>query len=99
MRLGVKAALVDGHLVHGDVAIDGEHVDAVGLSPAGRTGLAVPGLIDLQINGFDGVDFTSAGTDDYRHVATRLAATGDRSTNVRADRSSFRSSTEAQPWL
>lgn len=76
MRLGVKAALVDGQLVRGDVAIDGEYVDAIGLSPAGRTGLAVPGLIDLQINGFDGVDFTSAGTDDYRHVAKRLAATG-----------------------
>ncbi|MDK1010534.1 MAG: N-acetylglucosamine-6-phosphate deacetylase [Actinomycetota bacterium] len=76
MRLGVKAALVDGQLVRGDVAIDGEYVDAIGLSPAGGTGLAVPGLIDLQINGFDGVDFTSAGTDDYRHVAKRLAATG-----------------------
>jgi N-acetylglucosamine-6-phosphate deacetylase len=76
MRLGVKAALVDGRLVEGDVAIDGGQIDAVGVSPAGRRGLAVPGLIDVQINGFDGVDFTSANTDDYRHVATRLAATG-----------------------
>jgi N-acetylglucosamine-6-phosphate deacetylase len=76
MRLGVKAALVDGRLIEGDVAIDGDRIDAIGLSPAGKSDLAVPGLIDVQINGFDGIDFTSADTDDYRHVAMRLATTG-----------------------
>jgi N-acetylglucosamine-6-phosphate deacetylase len=76
MRLGVKAALVDNQLVKGDIAIDGDQIEAVGLSPAGKSGLAVPGLIDVQINGFDGVDFTTANTDSYRHVANRLAATG-----------------------
>jgi N-acetylglucosamine-6-phosphate deacetylase len=48
----------------------------VGLSPAGTNGLATAGLIDVQINGFDGIDFTSADVPDYRHVARRLAETG-----------------------
>lgn len=76
MRLGVKAALVDGHFVPGDVATDGDWISGVGLSPAGKSGLAVPGFIDVQINGFDGIDFTWAETEDYRHVARKLAATG-----------------------
>lgn len=76
MRLGVKAALVGGQFVPGDVEIEEGVVSAAGLSPAGRSGLAVPGFIDLQINGYDGVDFTSARIDDYRHVARQLAATG-----------------------
>jgi N-acetylglucosamine-6-phosphate deacetylase len=76
VRLGVRSALVDGELVRGDVGIEAGRIDAVGLSPAGKRGFAVPGLIDVQINGFDGVDFTHASTDDYRRTARRLAATG-----------------------
>jgi N-acetylglucosamine-6-phosphate deacetylase len=76
MRLGVEATLVDGQFVPGDVTIEDDLISGVGLSPAGKRGLAVPGFIDVQINGFDGVDFTWAETDDYRHVARKLAATG-----------------------
>ncbi|NOY56388.1 MAG: N-acetylglucosamine-6-phosphate deacetylase [Actinobacteria bacterium] len=76
MRLGVNAALVHGRIVEGDVAVEGGLIDRVGLSPAGRTGLATPGFIDVQINGFDGVDFTTADAGDYARVAGRLAATG-----------------------
>jgi N-acetylglucosamine-6-phosphate deacetylase len=76
MRLGVKAALVDGRLVDGDISIEDGRIDAVGLAPAGRVDIAVPGFIDAQINGFDGVDFTTAGPGDYAHVAQQLAATG-----------------------
>ncbi len=76
MRLGVQAALVGHELVPGDVAISDGVVESVGLSPAGKSGLAVPGFIDVQINGFDGVDFTTAEPDDYELVAARLAATG-----------------------
>ncbi len=76
MRLGVKAALVDDQLVAGDVSIEAGRIAAVGLAPAGRSCVAVPGFIDVQINGFDGVDFTTAGPGDYAHVAQQLAATG-----------------------
>ena len=76
MRLGVQAALVGNEIVPGDVAINDGVIESVGLSPAGKSGLAVPGFIDVQINGFDGVDFTTAEPDDYETVAARLAATG-----------------------
>jgi N-acetylglucosamine-6-phosphate deacetylase len=76
MRLGVAAALIDNEVVPGDVAVSDGAIERVGLSPAGRSGLAVPGFIDVQINGFDGVDFTTAGPEDYEFVAGRLAATG-----------------------
>lgn len=76
MKLGVKAAVVDGQLVPGDVTIEDGSIAAVGVAPAARTGLAAPGFIDLQINGYAGVDFTTAEREDYTHVATMLAATG-----------------------
>ncbi|MCJ7781966.1 MAG: N-acetylglucosamine-6-phosphate deacetylase, partial [Acidimicrobiia bacterium] len=76
MRLGVRATLVAGRIIEGDVAIDNGVIEVVGLSPAGKSGLAVPGFIDVQINGFDGVDFTTAEAEDYERVGRRLAATG-----------------------
>ena len=54
MRLGVDAAVVEGDLVLGDVEIIDGRVAAVGLAPpkTGRgAGLAIPGLVDLQVNG------------------------------------------------
>jgi N-acetylglucosamine-6-phosphate deacetylase len=49
MRLVVVAALVDGVYRRGDVEIDDAgRVAAVGLPGHGR-GLAVPGLVDLQV--------------------------------------------------
>jgi N-acetylglucosamine-6-phosphate deacetylase len=76
MRLGVRAAIVDGRLVPGDVSVEDGTIEAVGVSPAGSTGLAVPGYVDVQINGFDGIDFTSAEPEDYETVAQKLAGTG-----------------------
>src|SRR3954452_21613398 len=40
------------------------------------TGIAVPGFIDLHINGFAGIDFLTAEPDDYAMVGRALAATG-----------------------
>lgn len=75
-RLGVGAALVASELVPGDLAVEEGRVAAVGLSPAGR-GLALPGFVDLQINGFAGVDFLTASPDDLvDRVGPALAATG-----------------------
>ena len=58
-RLGVAAAFVEGVLVRGDVAVTGNRVTAVGLSGRGA-GTAIPGLVDLQVNGYAGVDLLAA---------------------------------------
>ena len=69
MRLGVEAALVDGTLVAGDVEILGGRVAGFGLaSPNGR-GIAVPGFVDLQVNG-SAVSISSLPTP--RATATRV---------------------------
>lgn len=39
-------------------------------------GLLVPGLIDLQVNGYYGVDFVEAARDDWAAVLRRLPETG-----------------------
>lgn len=75
-RLGVAAAFVDGAVVPGDVAVDGGIVAAVGISPAGRAGLAVPGFVDLQVNGFAGVDFSHAEAPAVRSALAAMARTG-----------------------
>jgi N-acetylglucosamine-6-phosphate deacetylase len=76
MRLGVKAALVHGEIVKGDVAVEHGRVAAVGLTPEGPYGVAVPGFVDVQVNGFAGVDFLSADADGYARAGDALAATG-----------------------
>lgn len=76
MQLGVRAALVDGAPVEGDVRIvDGAVVD-VGVRPAGSGGMAVPGFVDAHINGIAGVDFVNADEEGYRRAAQALAASG-----------------------
>ena len=75
MRLGVEAALVDGRLLPGDVALDDGVVSAVGLEPGG-TGIAAPGFVDLQVNGFAGVDFLGADGDGFATAGEALLETG-----------------------
>ena len=76
MRLGVAAALVAGEVVAGDVMVEGERVEAVGVAARGGSGLAVPGFLDVQVNGFAGVDFLAAEPADYPRAGEALAATG-----------------------
>ncbi len=74
--LGVSAALVDGELVSGDVRLDGDVVAEVGLPPAAGGRIAAPGLVDLQVNGFAGVDLMAADVEDMRDLAAALPPYG-----------------------
>jgi N-acetylglucosamine-6-phosphate deacetylase len=76
MRLGVGAALVDGTLVPGDVEVADGRIAAVGLEPANGGGIASPGFVDLQVNGFAGVDFFSADAEGYRRAGRALLECG-----------------------
>ena len=76
MRLGVEAALVDGRLLAGDVEIDDGIVQAVGVSGGGGSGIAAPGFVDLQVNGFAGVDLMATDHEGYVRVGEALLATG-----------------------
>ncbi len=76
MRLEVEAALVGGVLVPGDVEVgDGVVVD-VGLPTTARGCVAVPGFVDLQVNGYGGVDFLSASAADYEVAGAALLEGG-----------------------
>jgi N-acetylglucosamine-6-phosphate deacetylase len=76
MRLGVEAALVQGKLVPGDVEVADGTVSAYGLSSANGRGIASPGFVDLQVNGFGGVDFLEADADGFRLAGETLLETG-----------------------
>jgi N-acetylglucosamine-6-phosphate deacetylase len=75
MRLGVEAAIVDGALLAGDVDVADGAIAGVALAGPGR-GIAVPGLVDLQVNGFGGVDFAAADAEGYRRAGEALLASG-----------------------
>jgi len=76
VKLGVAAALVNDELVPGDVEVAGGRIAAIGLSSPGGRGIAIPGLVDLQVNGFAGVDFSDADADGYRRAGEALLETG-----------------------
>ena len=75
-RLGVRAAVVDGDLVPGDVLVADDRIVAVGMGTGSGAGVAVPGFLDLHVNGLAGVDFLSTDEDGYRRASAALAATG-----------------------
>jgi N-acetylglucosamine-6-phosphate deacetylase len=75
-RLGVRAALVRGRLVPGDVEVVDGRVAAYGLTSPNGSGIASPGFVDLQVNGFGGVDFLDADTDAYARAGDCLLETG-----------------------
>jgi len=76
MRLGVSAALVDGVLVSGDVSVADGVIEAVGLPGATGSDIAAPGFVDLQVNGFAGVDLMATDLEGYVRVGEALLATG-----------------------
>jgi N-acetylglucosamine-6-phosphate deacetylase len=76
VRLGVEAALVRGELVPGDVEVDDGRVVGVALAGGTRGRIAVPGFVDLQVNGFAGVDFLAASAEDYARAGEALLQSG-----------------------
>ena len=78
MRLGVAAALVDGVLVPGDVEVDDGRITAVGVGAGVGSAVAVPGLVDLQVNGFAGVEFTDSQltVEAVQHISLALDRDG-----------------------
>jgi N-acetylglucosamine-6-phosphate deacetylase len=76
MKLGVEAALIGEALVPGDVKVANGVVAAYGLAGANGSGIAVPGFVDLQVNGFAGVDLLGADADGYRRAGEALLETG-----------------------
>ena len=67
MRLGVEAALVGRELVPGDVeVVDGRDRARRPLVRERPRGSPCPGFVDLQVNGFGGVDFLDADAAGYR---------------------------------
>jgi N-acetylglucosamine-6-phosphate deacetylase len=76
VRLGVEAAIVEGELLPGDVEVADGRIAAVGLAPKAGGGIAVPGFVDLQVNGFGGVDFAAADAAGYRRAGDALLETG-----------------------
>jgi N-acetylglucosamine-6-phosphate deacetylase len=76
MRLGVEAALVHGEIVYGDVEVEDGRIEAVGLAGGARGNIAIPGFVDLQVNGYGGVDFLSASQTDYARAGEALLLSG-----------------------
>lgn len=75
MRLGVAAAVADGVLVRGDVEVSAGEIASVGLRDGG-SGIAIPGLVDLQVNGYAGVDVLRAGPGELVELGCALAHDG-----------------------
>ena len=100
MRLDVQAALVRGELVPGDVeVVEGTIVD-VGLAGGMRGRIAVPGFVDLQVNGYGGVDFLAASTGDYEIAGAALlegGVTAYQPTFITAPESAIVESVRAMP--
>ena len=76
MKLGVEAAVVDGILVPGDVELDDGRIARVGLASRNGRGVAAPGFVDLQVNGFGGIDFLDSDAAGYRRAGEALLETG-----------------------
>ena len=76
-KLGVDAAVLGAELVPGDVAVADGRIHAVGIGEGAGTGrIAVPGFLDIQVNGFAGIDFSTAGGHELAAASTALARTG-----------------------
>jgi N-acetylglucosamine-6-phosphate deacetylase len=79
----IPAVPGSGVLEPGYVVVSGDRVAGVGAGPPPRDpdvtladGVLVPGLVDLQVNGYYGVDLADADPAGWARVAARLPETG-----------------------
>jgi N-acetylglucosamine-6-phosphate deacetylase len=79
----ITAATGSPIVAPGYVAMAGGVVTAVGQGAPPRTpdialpdGMLLPGFVDLQVNGYFGEEFRTAGADGWARVTTRLPRTG-----------------------
>ena len=71
----MSAAFIDGVLVPGDVAVHEGVVVAVGL-PGKGSRIAAAGLVDLQVNGYAGVDVASTSVEELEAMGLALSQDG-----------------------
>jgi N-acetylglucosamine-6-phosphate deacetylase len=76
MMLGVEAALIGRELVPGDVEVVDGRIARFGVASSNGRGIASPGFVDLQVNGFGGVDLLGADADGFRRAGDALLETG-----------------------
>jgi N-acetylglucosamine-6-phosphate deacetylase len=79
MVTGQEMLTPAGVVVEGGRVVDvvaGSRVERLRADVTLVDGLLVPGLVDLQVNGYFGVDFISATPAEWSAVATRLPKTG-----------------------
>lgn len=74
-RVGVASAFVGGVVIAGDMALAGNEIAAVGLPGSGR-GMAIPGFVDLQVNGYAGIDVLSANAGELLSMGESLLRDG-----------------------
>lgn len=74
--LGVASAFDGSRMIRGDVLVGEGRILDIGVGQGVGDHVAAPGFVDLQVNGFGGVDLQSAPAGAVVDMARRLAATG-----------------------
>ncbi len=75
-RLGVSSAIINGEHIRGDIAVEDGRIAEVGLPPTSSDLIAAPGFVDLQVNGFGGVDFNDATPEELAEGTRHLLSHG-----------------------
>lgn len=75
MRIPAKGAVIRGAWVAGDIVVEDGRLAAIGLPSTGES-IVLPGLIDLQVNGYGGVDFNAATAEEFEQALVALRRDG-----------------------
>jgi N-acetylglucosamine-6-phosphate deacetylase len=76
MKLGVDAALVAGRMIPGDVVVEAGRIGEIGVPAAGSGLIATVGFVDVQVNGYAGVDFSTGDVAGFRRAGEAMLAAG-----------------------